>query len=93
MNFVVFFHYMNILLTEVNVIVVVVYYFCCQRALECDVLDRLKASVPEEASDVHQSINCNTADDDGLHAVRELVLVCAFLYCSVLSFNASYPRL
>jgi len=38
------------------------------------VLERLKASVPEEASDVHQSISCTT-DDDGLHAVRELVLV------------------
>jgi len=38
-------------------------------------LERLKASVPEEASDVHQSINCNASDDDGLHAVRELVLV------------------
>jgi len=43
--------------------------------LEWDVLERLKASVPEEASDVHQSINCNASDDDGLHAVRELVLV------------------
>ena len=38
-------------------------------------LERLKASVPEEASDVHQSISCSTTDDDGLHAVRELVLV------------------
>jgi len=43
--------------------------------LECDILVRLKASVPEEASDVHQSINCDPSDDDGLHAVRELVLV------------------
>ena len=43
--------------------------------MECDVLERLKASVPEEASNVHQSINCTGADDDGLHAIRELVLV------------------
>lgn len=50
-------------------------YLCRQREMESDVLERLKASVPEEASNVHQSINCNQADDDGLHAVRELALV------------------